>query len=474
MKKNFHPTKRMTLSNLETKRSFEEKFKKKLKENKEKINYKEKKNNKQGHITEKKINYEKKNIKIEKTLIGNNIMRNIRLNNNRQINNSEYIKKEKYKNDSNILNKTSNNEKNSIIKINKNYKVNEKLHSNNNNYLLKQRPKIYQNNFFGANNIINNKYMNKTIEIDKKQNEKEFDNINGENNIKINNNIVCLINPKCDNIIENFGLEMTEKQPIRKTNSSSKIFSSPNKELKILDYGEFNNNLNDVNKKGIFTGKNNWENKNNRTLNLMKENRNFIYKKSARNSSCYKRGKCLNNFGINLKNEKNEKIVINSPRLSCYQKKEGTASTYLYFYNLKDPINNEENENLNLPINEDFNRNIKKEKYYIYQSSLNNNQNQRNKINKTFINKPNDLNSIDYYNIVEDKNNNEINKINNNIREKRTIKTSMRKRRATDSFVFNENYMKKNINEINKNNKTIVINRKNEFNNFIPLILIII
>ena len=67
-----------------------------------------------------------------------------------------------------------------------------------------------------------------------------------------------------------------------------------------------------------------------------------------------------------------------------------------------------------------------------------------NKINKTFINKPNDLNSIDYYNIVEDKNNNEINKINNNnIREKRTIKTSMRKRRATDSFVFNENYMKK-------------------------------
>ena len=51
MKKNFHPTKRMTLSNLETKRSFEEKFKKKLKENKEKINYKEKKNNKQGHIT---------------------------------------------------------------------------------------------------------------------------------------------------------------------------------------------------------------------------------------------------------------------------------------------------------------------------------------------------------------------------------------------------------------------------------------
>ena len=467
MKKNFHPTKRMTLSNLETKRSFEEKFKKKLKENKEKINYKEKKNNKQGHITEKKINYEKKNIKIEKTLIGNNIMRNIRLNNSRQINNSEYIKKEKYKNDSNILNKTSNNEKNSIIKINKNYKVNEKLHSNNNNYLLKQRPKIYQNNIYGANNIINNKYMNKTIEIDKKQNEKEFDNINGENNIKINNNIVCLINPKCDNIIENFGLEMTEKQPIRKTNSSSKIFSSPNKELKILDYGEFNNNLNDVNKKGIFTGKNNWENKNNRTLNLMKENGNFIYKKSARNSSCYKRGKCLNNFGINLKNEKNEKIVINSPRLSCYQKKEGTASTYLYFYNLKDPINNEENENLNLPINEDFNRNIKKEKYYIYQSSLSNNQNQRNKINKTFINKPNDLNSIDYYNIVEDKNNNEINKINNNnIREKRTIKTSMRKRRATDSFVFNENYMKKNINEINKNNKTIVINRKNEFNNF--------
>ena len=30
MKKNFHPTKRMTLSNLETKRSFEEKFKKKI------------------------------------------------------------------------------------------------------------------------------------------------------------------------------------------------------------------------------------------------------------------------------------------------------------------------------------------------------------------------------------------------------------------------------------------------------------
>ena len=76
--KSFHPTKKMTLSNLETKRSIDEKFKKRLKE---KINNKEKKNNKQGHIMEKRINYEKKNIKIEKQLTGNNILRNNKLNN---------------------------------------------------------------------------------------------------------------------------------------------------------------------------------------------------------------------------------------------------------------------------------------------------------------------------------------------------------------------------------------------------------
>ena len=383
--KSFHPTKKMTLSNLETKRSIDEKFKKRLKE---KINNKEKKNNKQCHIMEKRINYEKKNIKIEKQLTGNNILRNNKLNNtNRQINNSEYFKKDRYKKENSILNKTSNNEKKSIIKIitnnqyiNKNYKTNEKLNSNNNNYIFKQSPEIIQNNIYGTNNIINNKYINKTIDIDKEIN-KGKDNINSENNnIKINNNIVCLFNPKCDNIIENFGLDnLEEKRPIRKTNSSSKIYSSPNKELRIINYGEFNNNLNDINKKGIFSSKNNWETKNNRTLNLMKENGNFIYKKSARNNSCFKRGKCLNNFDLNIKNEK--EIGYNSPRISNYEKNEGTAKTYLYFYNMKD-IPQEENENLNLPINENFNRIIKKEKYYIYKSSKNNNENPRNKIKR--------------------------------------------------------------------------------------------
>jgi len=465
--KSFHPTKKMTISNLETKRSIDEKFKKRLKE---KINNKEKKNNKQGHIMEKRINYEKKNIKIEKQLTGNNILRNNKLNNtNRQINNSEYFKKDRYKKENSILNKTSNNEKKSIIKIitnnqyiNKNYKTNEKLNSNNNNYIFKQSPEIIQNNIYGTNNIINNKYINKTIDIDKEIN-KGKDNINSENNnIKINNNIVCLFNPKCDNIIENFGLDnLAEKRPIRKTNSSSKIYSSSNKDLRIINYGEFNNNLNDINKKGIFSSKNNWETKNNRTLNLMKENGNFIYKKSARNNSCFKRGKCLNNFDLNIKNEK--EIGYNSPRISNYEKNEGTAKTYLYFYNMKD-IPQEENENLNLPINENFNRIIKKEKYYIYKSSKNNNENPRNKINKTFINKAKYLNSVDFN---TNKKNDESNKIYNNIKTKRMIKKSMRKRRTTDSFIFNENNnIDKNLNKINKNNKTIIIDKKNEFNNF--------
>ena len=478
--KNFLNLKKISLSNLETKRSINDKNKKKLKE-KEKINYKEKKIDKQGHIMEKRINYEKKNIKIEKTLTGNNILRNNKLNNtNRQINNSEFFKKDRYKKENNILDKTSNNannETNSVIKkiitnqfINKNYKTNEKLNSNNNNnnYILKQRPKIIQNNIYGTNNIYNNKYMNKTIEIEPKETNKGKDSINSENNIKINNNIVCLINPKCDNIIENFGLEnYSGKRPIRKTNSSSKIYSSPNKELRILNYGDFNNNLNDNNTKGIYSSKNNWENKNNRTLNLMKENTNFIYKKSVRNNSCFKREKCLKNFGFNLKNEKKDIVLgFNSPRLSNYQKNERNNKTYLDLYNLKN-INQEENENFNLPINEDFNRNrnIKEEKYYIYQSSINHKQNQRNKINRTFINKENNINSVDF-NIIKKKNNNKSNKIYNNLRSKRIIKNSLKERRTNDSFVYNENIINKNINEVAKNYQTLVIEKTNEFNNF--------
>ena len=61
---------------------------------------------------------------------------------------------------------------------------------------------------------------------------------------------------------------------------------------------------------------------------------------------------------------------------------------------IKNAIDN--NKKINILINEDFNRNIKKEKHFIYQSSKNKNENHRNKINKTFINKTRDINSMDF------------------------------------------------------------------------------
>ena len=49
------------------------------------------------------------------------------------------------------------------------------------------------------------------------------------------------------------------------------------------------------------------------------------------------------------------------------------------------------------------------------------------------------------------------------------IKTSIRKRRLTNSFAYNDNNAIINnidLNDTNKNNKTIIINRRNDFNKY--------
>ena len=418
--KSQHHIRRINLSNLETKRNVEERIKKKMKENKDKINNKEKKT---------KINYEKKNYKIDKTLLSNIKLNNTNINNNRYINNSGYIKKDKSKKE---LNKTlNNNEKN----FNKNI-----FRTNENNY---------------------NKYVNKTIEFDEIKESKRNNNINSENNCQyaINNNILYLINSNYDNnIIENLGLDnLAEKRHLRKNNSSSKIYSSPNKEINNLNYRNIRNNNFNINTKGIFNSKNYLENRNGRNTNIIKENNtnftNFIYKKTTRNNSCFKRGKYYKNFDFEFKDTKKENefdTYINSPSSNYIQRKDRNISSYI------------------LPIKEDFNRDVNNnKKCYIYEVSINDNNNQKKNINKTFINKKNDMNSIDYYNIAQNRNNN-VTKIYNKIRTKRMIKTSIRKRSLTNSFAHNDNNINNNIdmNESNKNNKTIVINRRSDFNKY--------
>ena len=448
--KNHSNLNRMNLTNFDLKKKqFEERLKKRMKENKEKMSNKEKRINKQGNIMEKKINYEKRSIKIDKTMYGNNnLLKNMKLNSNNNssnnsnnnsklINNSGFIKKEKYKKENNINNKTANNEKNLIIKkIITNQNINKNYNSNSN--ILNQNAKT-TNDIHTANKIPNNKnkYINKTIDIDDKR-----ENINSTNNFKcaINNNILYLINSSNGNPLENFGIDtLNEKRPVHKNNSSSKIYSSLNKDLRILNYNETNNNYN---RNVIQTNKNYYGNRNIRTTKTINvENNsnhsNYIYKKTARNNSCFKREKFYQNFGSQIKKENDENITnknLNSSLPAFYIKKDKSFSICINEEN-KNKMYFDENNDISFPINEDFNRKINNKKYFLYQNGMND--------NKSFIEKSYNMSNV--Y---------------NKIKTKRMIKTSLRKRRLTNSFAHKE----KDINEVDKNNKTIYINKQKEFN----------
>ena len=428
-----HNSRIINLRNLEAKNNWEEKLKKRMKE------MKEKKINKQSNLMEKKINYEKRNLKIDKSMMRNDLLKNMKPNNNnnRQINNSGFIKREKNKKENNLNNRTTYNyNKKNLIKkqMITNQNINKNYNTNNS--------KIY---FFKAKTINDtdlennkNKYMNKTIEIDKKNN---LNNENNNCNYAINNNILCVINSSNDNIMENFAIDnLHSKKAVYKNNSSSKLYSSPNKNLKISNYDEFDSN---INKKVIYTNKNNFQKKDIKEKKAMYMDNNisycnYIYKKNARNNSCLRREKYDKNIIKETKKENEVNVLnknLNSPLPAFYIKKDRSLSNYGEKENKKKFII-EDDENIALPINEDFNRKKSNKKYYIYQNGIND--------SKSFIEK-----------------NNNINKIYDKIKAKKLIKTSLRKRRLSNSFAIKDT----SNNELNKNNQTIFINRRKELNN---------
>ena len=424
--KSHHNPRKTNLSNIEVKRNLEERAKKKMKENKEKSSIKEKRHNGENGIMEIKINYGKNSIIINRTTFGNNLnlMKNMKLN-NRHINNSEYLKKEKYKNNMNRT--TFNNSKNLITKkviTNKNMKSNNniKYQTIHYTYVSKQKQNI-------------NKYMSKTIDIDEKEIINPKDDLNTENNFNcaINNNILCLINSNNDNILGNFGFDnLNDKKALNKHNSSSKIYSSPNKEIRIVNYNQINNNING---KGIFTNKTKIKNKRSSKV-IFDNGHNYIYKKTARNNSCFKRQKYYKNMGFDFNNEYKENIVNENlnPQLYPYCQKKN-YSVYIEKENYG-KIKQDENENILLPINENYNRKTSSQNYYIYQTGINS--------NKSFVNKSNDSN-----------------KIYKKIRTKKMIKSSLRKRRETNSFAHNTNVISDltELNNTDKNSQTIIMQK---------------
>ena len=406
----------------------EERIKKRTKE------IRDKKINKQSNIMEKKINYEKRNIKIDKTMFGNNLLKNMKQNNNNSklINNSGFIKKDKNRKENNINNRTTYNYngKNFIKKIMPNQNINKNYNSNNNNIYYLQAKTINDTELQKNKN----QFMNKTIEVDEK------DNINKENNnykYAINNNILYLINSSHDNIIGNFGIDnLNSKKQVLRHNSSSKIYSSPNKNLEVSKYNELDCN---INKKVL--NKNIGNMKEARTINM--DNNisysNYIYKKTARINSCLRREKYNKNNIIETKNDNEANILnknLNSPLPVFYPKKDRSFSNHIGKANKKKLILHE-NENITLPINEDFNRKKSNKKYYIYQNGIND--------DKSFIEK-----------------NNNMSKIYDKIKAKKMIKTSLRKRRlSNNSFAIKDT----GINDFYRNNQTIFINKRKEFNN---------
>ena len=423
------------LRNLEIKSNYEEKTKKKMKDNKEKINNQIRRDMRPSKIIEKKINYEKKEIKIAKTLVGNSLMKDTKLNNNniRYINNnSTFIKKEINKkenriNGKEVNNKVNNTGKNLIMKriLTNQYQNNKNYNPNNNinNSVINQKYKtIYD--MYRTNKIKNdNNYMNNTIEIFDKPQFKLTDNINSSNTFKCDMNIY-LISSNHDNIIGNF-----QKIPINNKNivSNSRIYSSPLK-LRILNLDEiksYNNQIND-NKRSIYKNKNQTQKRSTRDINtIIRDNNNinnssYIYKNAARNNSCFKRKKCYKKLSFEIKNENKVNNINVDPKIpiTSFHKKNDKSFS---------------NNHLLLPINEDFNRNINNQTHYLFQYNFND--------SKSFVNKPNNENNV--Y---------------NKIKARRIIKTSLVKRRFSNSFKPKDFNDLKNENDINKNNQTVTIN----------------
>ena len=428
------------LRNLEIKSNYEERIKKKMKDNKEKINNQIRRDMRPSKIIEKKINYEKKEIKIAKTLVGNSLMKDTKLNNNNNIryinNNSTFIKKEINKkenriNGKEVNNKVNNTGKNLIMKriLTNQYQNNKNYNPNNNinNSVINQKYKtIYD--MYRTNNIKNdtNNYMNNTIEIFDKPRFKRGDNINSSNNtFKCDMNIY-LISSNHDNIIGNF-----QKIPINNKNivSNSRIYSSPLKGLRILNLDEiksYNNQINNNNKRSIYKNKNQTQKRSTRDINtIIRDNNNinnssYIYKNAARNNSCFKRKKCYKKLSFEIKNENKVNNINVNPKIpiTSFHKKNDKSFS---------------NNHLLLPINEDFNRNINNQTHYLFQYNFND--------SKSFVNKPNNENNV--Y---------------NKIKARRIIKTSLVKRRFSNSFKPKDFNDLKNENDINKNNQTVTIN----------------
>ena len=418
--------KKINLNNLETKRILE----KQRKENKEKISNKEKRtNNKQSTNI-----LEKKSFRMDGSLTGNNLIKNLKMNNN--TNNPN-----KGKHQIQINCRTlQNNERNSIIK-----KITTSKNLNNkNNNKINEKNKEKWNTLNEENPIIiyDDKNNNKTIDI--------YENkINTDKNdckFAINNNILYLINSNNKNLI------IDEKMHVRKNNSSTKIFSSPNEELNILNYGSMNNNNiyyinNNNNKKDML---NNLENRNNGIINITKDNGNFVYKKTERNNSCFKRRKYYKSKLFEFEN------YLKSPPEPHNQSKRN---------------NFQEVENLLLPINDDYNRKVNNNnKYYLYKKTKNDINKSLININyKTYLIENNDeVKTIDYYNIGKNRKYTTYG-IYNKIRNRGMINTSMRKRKTLNSFFLSDiDYKKTNIDEseINNNNQTMIVNKKDKFNNF--------
>ena len=415
--KNQFFSKKLNFSNLEIKGNYEERIKKKTKDNKEKMYNQIRKDNKPNKIIEKKINYEKKGIKIAKTMIGGNtLMKDINLNNTN--NNSTFIKKEINKKENKINTKgTYKREKNLIIKKiltnqykNKNTNYNQ---NNNNNIINKKYKTIYD--MYRENKIQNdNKYLNKTIQICKEEPFKQEDNINNinsANTFKCDMNIYLINSNTNDNIIGNI-----EKIPINRNIVNSRVYSSPIKGFRILKYDEvknFNNNINNNinNRRAIYKNKNYNEQRN---------------KNSVRTKSCFKRNKCYKKMSFEIKNEEKENnININQPIQSFHKKNDNSFS----------------NNHLILPINEEYNRKINNKTNYLFQNSFNNDI-------KSFMNKSN--NETD----------NNIKNTYNKIKTKRIIKTSLVKGRFANSFDNKEISNFNDENNINKNDKNIILNKK--------------
>jgi hypothetical protein len=409
---------------------------------------------------ENKLNCDKKSNKVDKSLVTANSLKNNEFKfNKRYLNKSmHYFNINKQNEDEKKILKKEKNKPITNQYIDKNYKINEKINSNN------TKPNK-------QNNIFNNKTKPDFEKVDreilsnkKKEMIKSNDSNKEGNKCSINNNILFLINSNNgDNIIrfdnDNNNLK---KNIIKKNNSSSKIYPSAGKELQILNYNDMDD-ANNINKKLIYTSKNNIENK---SKFLKERTSNYIYKKIARNDSCIKKKKYFD-LQNDLVMNNNKKYTIDNFYIS---------KTPYYKKNEKERNTINRGNNINLQINEDFNRN-NNQKSPIHQTLKNRPRNSINMNNSNANSFDIDLNNSnnDGYKLIEK---NEklktLNKTNiyNRIRTKKIIKSSLRKKKSMNCNAQNKNdythdavYYKIN-DDINQNNRTTYINRTKMLDNY--------